>query len=114
MKRLFTPMFLLMIMLIGYSGIASASSFEIPSFVGEVILPFLFEKFPFLGYLMLVVGFFRLVFKPLMEMLEDYFGYISYDRGNRKITAIRESKIYYWISFIFDYLFSIKNKKKND
>lgn len=100
-------------MLFSLINIAEASV-EVPAMVGEVILPFLFEKFPILGYLMLLVGFFRLVFKPLMESLEDFFGYVSYDRGIRKITAIRESKVYYWVSFVLDYLFSIKLKKKYD
>lgn len=111
--RLFFPFMLLAVMLFSLSGLAYASeaAFQVPAFIGEVVFPFLFERFPILGTIIFIVGASRLVIKPLMESLEDFFGYISYDRGSRKINAIRENKIYYWFSFVLDYFFSIKPKK---
>lgn len=111
--RLILPFLLLTTMLFSLSGIAYAgeAAFQVPAFIGEVVFPFLFERFPILGTVIFIMGASRLLIKPLMEALEDFFDYISYDQGSDKLSAIRGNKIYYWFSFVLDYLFSIKPKK---
>ena len=69
-------------------------------------------RFPILSSIMFVLGGFRMFFKPLTELVRDVFEYATYDDGVDVIDRIWDSPIYYWFSWVIDFVTSLKLPKK--
>ena len=68
-------------------------------------------RFPLISTIIFALGGLRLFFKPLTELIRDVFEYVTYDDGVDVIDRIWDSPVYYWFSWIVDFLTSIKLPK---
>lgn len=76
----------------------------------EILLP-LISKYPVVSSILLIVGGLRVVLKPIMVAAKAYVDYTATTSDNEKLAAIESSKLYKTISFVLDYLASIKLPK---
>lgn len=66
---------------------------------------------PSLASVLIIIGSLRLVFKPLFAALHSFAqstGNASLDQG---LTSVEQSQLYTWVSWLLDYLGSIKLSK---
>jgi len=69
------------------------------------------SKYPQLSVVFLVMGVFRAVFKPALLLAEKYVEATPSKDDDEKLAAFKQSKAYQVLSFLADYLLSIKLPK---
>lgn len=70
------------------------------------------EKYPMLMTLFLVIGFMRVINKPLFSFLNTLVKATPTVRDDEILAVVEQSKIYKTIAFILDWTASIKLPKK--
>lgn len=68
----------------------------------------LLMKYPAAMTFLSIVGVLRLINKPLFSMLKLYAMTTPHDSDDKAIEAVEKSKVYLGITYILDYLGSIK------
>jgi hypothetical protein len=76
----------------------------------EMILEFM-ANHPHLSAVLVVIGVFRAVFKPIMTVLEAYVGATESTKDNELLEKIKGSKTYKVLVWLVDYTASIKLPK---
>lgn len=76
----------------------------------EFLLPYI-QKYPTLMSVLIIVGGLRLIFKPLMGLIQTYVDYTPSQSDNEFLKKIMESFIYKKLVWVIDYLGSIKLPK---
>jgi hypothetical protein len=76
------------------------------------LLPLLLEKLPWLGSVLMYIGVARLILKPLMVFLHQAADATPSAKDNALLNKVQESKGYGILSFVLDYLASIKLPQK--
>lgn len=76
----------------------------------EFLLPYI-QKYPTLMSVLIIVGGLRLIFKPLMGLIQTYVDYTPSQSDNELLKKIMESFIYKKLVWVIDYLGSIKLPK---
>lgn len=88
---------------------------EMPTFDLVSILMQFADKYPWLASVFFVIGGLRVVFKPLMALVEAYVAYTPSKDDDTTLAKVKASKAYTWLAFGLDYVASIKlpTNKKN-
>ena len=76
-----------------------------------MLLP-LIAKFPVLASVLMVIGVLRLVNKPLFAFLRTVVDATPTPKDNEILVKIETSKAYKYVSFVLDYLGSVKLPQK--
>lgn len=71
----------------------------------------LVQSYPKLGTLIAIVGFLRLIFKPLFSFLDVLAAATSTPKDDEVLGKVKSSVFFKWFSYAVDYLGSIKIKK---
>jgi hypothetical protein len=71
----------------------------------------LVQSYPKLGTLIAVVGFLRLIFKPLFSFLDVLAAATATPKDDEVLGKVKSSVFFKWFSYAVDYLGSIKIKK---
>lgn len=66
------------------------------------------KDWPFLATLVVVMGTFRMFFKPLMTMLRAWAQVTKSPKDDELLDKVEASQIYKAIMFIIDYIASVK------
>lgn len=80
----------------------------------ETFILSLVEKYPSLSTVVMAVGVFRLTFKPLMTFLETVIKATPATGDDAALEKFKSGKIYKSLSFVVDYLLSIKLSQARD
>lgn len=75
-----------------------------------ILIPII-SKYPIVASILMVVGGLRVVIKPIMSALRSYVEYTDSPNDNVKLDKIESSKLYKTLSYILDYLASVKLPK---
>lgn len=79
----------------------------------EEMLLGLISKYPVAAQILMVVGFLRLLNKPLFSFLQQVVDFTDWtQKDNEILKKILESKIYKYVSYILDYSASMKLPQK--
>ena len=76
----------------------------------EAILISFIQGYPHLSTILMIVGFLRLVIKPIMTILKAYVAITPSNKDNETLDKIFNSKYWKRFLFILDWLTSIKVK----
>lgn len=85
------------------------------SMISLYLVPFLqsmTENYPVLFAIFAILGSFRSIFKPLFSMAHAYVESTESDSDDKALAKFEASKAYKILSFLVDYIFSVKLKKK--
>jgi hypothetical protein len=77
----------------------------------ELVLLQLVEKYPWLVSIILAVGTFRMVLKPIFAAARYYVEQTADPEDDKKLNDIEQSKPVQFLFFILDWLASVKIKK---
>jgi len=77
----------------------------------EVLLLSLIKDYPLISSILVVVGGLRIVFKPLMLILKNITIYTVSKKDDALLSKLVGSKIYKGVSWLLDYLASVKLDK---
>lgn len=66
------------------------------------------EKYPLVATLALFIGGLRLVFKPIIAIIEAVVAYTPYDSDDKWLVQVKANKIYLAIAWFVDWSTSIK------
>ena len=75
----------------------------IASFLGPLVI-----KYPWIAVILSVMGTARLVIKPIFSVAHIIVNQTTSNKDNQILDKIEQSKAYRAITWLFDYLFSIK------
>lgn len=70
------------------------------------------EQFPVMGTILMIIGFLRLVNKPLFTILHIIVGATPTKKDDEILDNVEKSKFYKWFVYILDWFGSVKLKKK--
>ena len=77
----------------------------------EALIILYVSKYPAIIAIASVMGFARMILKPLMVFLHEYVNITKSDRDNELLRKIESHKVYKLLLFALDYVFSLKLKK---
>ena len=63
---------------------------------------------PNLSVVLTVIGFFRVIFKPLMTLIEKVVEATPTKSDDERLAKIKESKVYKGVAWVVDYLLPVK------
>lgn len=78
----------------------------------EAFIASLAAKYPWALIVVSVIGTFRVLFKPTMTYIETVVASTETKVDDNFLASLKESKIYKGISWVVDYLLSIKLPQK--
>ncbi len=112
--------FLLTIFLFLFSFSCLAETTEVPDLVKkitDILGPFLsglIIKFPKLSMLVIIMGFLRLVFKPLIDILWGIVNLTKTKKDDEFMKKLTEHKAFVIVAYVVDWgsSISVKNPKK--
>ena len=73
-----------------------------------LVIAQLAEKYPIIATLALVIGGLRLVFKPIMAVIESVIAYTPYDSDDKWLAQVKANKIYLALAWFVDWSASVK------
>jgi hypothetical protein len=73
-----------------------------------LIMVQLAEKFPVVSTILMLVGGLRLVFKPIMAIIESVIAYTPYDSDDKALANVKKSKAYTFLAWFVDWSASVK------
>lgn len=77
----------------------------------DVVLDFIAAN-PNLAGILVILGVFRAIFKPIMTLLHTYVESTPSKSDNEKLEKFKQTKTYQFLVWFVDYLTSIKLPKK--
>lgn len=79
-------------------------------FIGPVIgfIAGLLKNYPFFAIFIFIVGGLRIIFKPIFAVLRSYVQYTPNPADDVALDKVEASPIYKYVTFVLDYLASIK------
>lgn len=69
-------------------------------------------QYPWVMAIVVVMGVFRAIFKPIMTVVEKYVEATPSKSDDAFLAKIKESKVYRAVAWFADYLLSVKLPKK--
>ncbi len=81
---------------------------EMPAFDIIALLMQFTDEYPWIATVLFVIGGLRVVFKPIMVLLETYVAYTPSKSDDETLEKAKSSKAYQWLAFALDYLASLK------
>lgn len=76
----------------------------------EFLLTFI-QKYPIFSQIIFVIGALRIIFKPLMSIIQNYVDYTPSPKDNEFLKKIMDSFLYQKFVWFIDYIGSIKLPK---
>lgn len=81
---------------------------EAPVFDIAAIIIQLAEQHPFIASVVAVVGVLRIIFKPIMSVIEAYIAYTPDKGDDAKLEEVKSGKVYKAVAFVLDWFASVK------
>jgi len=73
-----------------------------------LIIAGLAQKYPIIVAILSVIGFLRVIFKPLFTFLHAIADATKSTKDNAILASVEDSKVYKAVVFVLDYIASIK------
>lgn len=81
---------------------------EAPVFDIAALILQLAEKYPAVIAVVSVIGVLRVIFKPIMSVIEAYIAYTPDKGDDAKLEEVKSSKVYKAVAFVLDWFASVK------
>lgn len=76
----------------------------------EFLLPYI-QQYPIISTIIFIVGGLRIIFKPLVAIIQNYVDYTPSPKDNEFLKKVMESFLYQKFVWLIDYIGSIKLPK---
>jgi uncharacterized membrane protein required for colicin V production len=80
--------------------------------VGSWVIAFL-GKYPLFATVVVIIGFLRMIMKPVMTILQAYVKLTPYDSDDKWLESFEQSKSYKLVVYLMDWVLSVKMPEKS-